>query len=147
VLRSLESDPEHRYRSARELAQALRSGLAGRGPLPIAEDPTRALGATEATRRIATDPATPVSPAPVPPRRQAPRRQPVAAPRQGRSFLGRLLRAIGVLLLIALLAAAIAGAVLLITDAGQDTGIGEFLRDNVPDQIQELRNLIEDNTG
>ena len=147
VLRSLESDPEHRYRSARELAQALRSGLAGRGPLPIAEDPTRALGATEATRRIATDPATPVSPAPVPPRRQAPRRQPVAAPRQGRSFLGRLLRAIGVLLLIALLAAAIAGAVLLITDAGQDTGIGEFLRDDVQDQIQELRNLIEDNTG
>jgi eukaryotic-like serine/threonine-protein kinase len=147
VLRSLESDPEARYGSARELARSLRDGLAGREVVPTGEAPTRALaGTTEATRRIATEPAPP---APRPTRRPPARPPPSAAPaaRRRRSLASRLGRTIGVLALILILAAVIAGAALLITQAGQETDVGEFLRDDVPDQIRELRDLIQRNTG
>jgi eukaryotic-like serine/threonine-protein kinase len=147
VLRSLESDPEARYGSTRELARSLRDGLAGREVVPTGEAPTRALaGTTEATRRIATEPAPPT---PRPARRPPARPQPSAAPaaRRRRSLASRLGRTIGVLALILILAAVIAGAALLITQAGQETDVGEFLRDDVPDQIRELRDLIQRNTG
>jgi eukaryotic-like serine/threonine-protein kinase len=147
VLRSLESDPQARYGSARELARSLRDGLAGREVPPTGEAPTRALaGATEATRRIATEPAPPTPrPARRPPAR--PRPSPARPTPGRRSFASRLARAIGILALILILAAVIAGAALLITQAGQDTDVGEFLRDDVPNQIRELRDLIQRNTG
>ena len=89
VLRSLEGDPGLRYSTARQLAVALRSGLAGQQPPVAAADaPTRALagGATEATRRLA-----PSKPPAAPARRgarAAPRRSAPAAkrpPRPGRA--------------------------------------------------------------
>jgi eukaryotic-like serine/threonine-protein kinase len=155
VLRSLEGDPAARYSTARELSRALDSGLAGREPAPPSDElPTDMLSPTptEATRRIEPDPATPVAPYPVPPRRAAepaPAPRPVPAPaaeRPRRSGASRLLRALGVLILIALLAAVIAGAVLLLTDAGQDTDIGQLIQDGLEDQIQSLRDFIEENT-
>lgn len=154
VLRSLEPNPAARYGSARELARALRSGLSGVEPPPATEAPTRALGATaptEATRRIPADPATPVSPQRVPPQRPPARARPApaATKRPGRSTGARLARALGVLLLIAILAAVIAGVVLLITDAGQQTDVGEFLDnlpDDVPNLVDDLENFIRDNT-
>jgi eukaryotic-like serine/threonine-protein kinase len=152
VLRSLESDVKERYGSARELSRALRTGLAGRQPPDPEDVPTRAMtGAppTEATRRMAPEPATPVSPQPVPARRPPPRQRPVitpAEPARRRSALGSVGRALGVLLLIGVLAAVIAGAVLLLTDAGQDTDLGSLLKDQVDQQIDSLRDFIEDNT-
>ena len=151
VLRSLEADVDRRYSSARELARALRAGLAGREPPPPEEAPTRTLGAgaaTEATRRMAPEPVTPVSQRPVS-RRPAARRPAAPAPAQPgrRTASNRLGRAIGVLLLIGVLAAVIAGAALLLTDAGQETDIGQLLKDNVSEQIRELEDLIRDNTG
>src|SRR5215218_491083 len=79
VLRSLESDPEGRYSTARELSAALGTGLAGREPAPAAGTaPTRALAGppTAATRRL---PAREPAPAPrsAPPR---PARRPAPAP-------------------------------------------------------------------
>jgi eukaryotic-like serine/threonine-protein kinase len=147
VLRSLESDPDARYGSARELARSLRDGLAGLETAPADQAPTRALaGTTEATRRIATEPAPPTPrPARRPPAR--PRASAAPAARGRRSLASRLARTIGILALILILAAAIAGAALLITQAGQETDVGEFLRDDVPDQIRELRDLIQRNTG
>jgi len=155
VLRSLEGDPAARYSSARELSRALDAGLAGREPAPPSDElPTNMLGttATEATRRIERDPATPVAPYPVPPRRApapAPAPRPVATPapqRPKRSAASRFWRAVGVLLLIAVLAAVIAGAVLLLTDAGQQTDIGQLIKDGIEDQVQSLRDFIEENT-
>jgi serine/threonine protein kinase len=153
VLRSLEGDLGARYSSARELSRALEAGLAGREPPPPSDElPTNMLGTapTEATRRIEREPATPVAPHPVAPRR---RPSPVAAPRPApaearpkRSAASRLGRAIGVLLLIAILAAVIAGAVLLLTEAGQDTDIGQLIRDELDDQIQSLEDFIRENT-
>ncbi len=125
VLRSLEGEAANRYSSARELSRALQAGLAGREP-PEPEDemPTNMMtpeDRTEATRRMEPDPATPVAPVPVAPRRRAaaqPRQVATPAPRAAgrpqRSGFSRFARAVGILVLIAVLAAVIAGAVLLI---------------------------------
>ena len=141
VLRSLEGDPGLRYSTARQLAVALRTGLAGQQPpQPAAEAPTRALagGTTEATRRLTPSRAR-SAPAPAPPRR-APRRRPAPVePRAGRSFASRLCSAIGIALVIALLAAVIAAVVLLTTNAGQNT---DLVKDNIPDQIQSIQDFL-----
>ena len=50
---------------------------------------------------------------------------------------------IGILLVIALLAAVIAAIVLLTTDAGQST---DLVKDNVPDQIRSLEDFIDSHT-
>jgi serine/threonine protein kinase len=153
VLKSLENDVESRYGSARTLATALRMGLAGEDPTTIdGEAPTRALvgdAPTGRTRRMPRDdPPTPAAPQPVPrPRRPTPaapaRRRP---PAKRRSAFGTVMRTLGALLLIAVLAAIIVAVVLLVTDAGQSTDIGELLRDTVDDQIQSLEDFIRDNT-
>ncbi len=155
VLRSLEGEAGARYSSARELSRALQAGLAGRvPPEPEDEMPTNMMtpeSRTEATRRMEPDPATPVAPAPVAPRRRpapAPRQPvtPAPAARPQRSAFSRFMRSLGILLLIAVLAAIIAGAVLLLTDAGQSTDIGQTIKDNIGDQIQALEDLISQNS-
>ena len=90
--------------------------------------------------RAAADP-TRRRPAPA----AAPRPAPAAQPKK-RSHAGRLGRALGILILIAILAAIIAGAVLLLTDAGQDTDIGQLIKDGLEDQIQTLEDFIRENT-
>jgi eukaryotic-like serine/threonine-protein kinase len=160
VLKALENDVADRYGSARALATALRKGLAGEDPTQIDGDaPTRAIAgagpATAPTRRIPRDePRTPAAPQPVSGRRPppapvppapAPRARRPAAPRR-RSAFGTFMRTLGVLLLIAVLAAIIVAVVLLVTDAGQQTDLGELLRDTVDDQLNELEKFIRDNT-
>jgi serine/threonine-protein kinase len=153
VLRALEGEVDHRYSTAKEFSAALRAGVAGREP-PAAsdEEPTRALlaggAATAATRAMdSPDIATPVSPEPAyrPPRRAA---APAPAPVQARRPSGgsRFLRALGVLFLVGILAAAIAIAVLVATDAGQGTDIGNAISDEINEQIDKLQELISDNT-
>jgi eukaryotic-like serine/threonine-protein kinase len=151
VLRALEGDASHRYRTAREFSRALRMGLAGQEPpVTASEAPTSALAgdATEATRRL--DPGTAPTayrPAPLPPPRPRPQARPVpvaAEPSAGPSAAGRLARALGILLLIGILAAAIAGAVLLLTDAGQQTDAGQLVRQELNDQIDSIRDFIHD---
>ena len=61
--------------------------------------------------------------------------------RPKRSAAGRVARAIGVLVLIAVLAALIAGGVLLLTDAGQGTDLGQTIKDGIEDQIQAIEDV------
>lgn len=151
VLRALEGEVANRYSSARELSRALETGLAGREPAqPEDEMPTSMLSGspTAATRRIDPSPATPVSPqAPLPPRRDAapPARRPAASARAlpKRSLAGRVGRTIAALALIAILAAVIAAVVLLVTDAGRSTDVGQFL-DGLPSDLPEVANEVED---
>jgi hypothetical protein len=56
------------------------------------------------------------------------------------------MRFLGALLLIGILAGVIAGVVLLITDAGQDTDLGQFISNEINDQIDSIRDLIRGNT-
>ena len=39
----------------------------------------------------------------------------------------------------------IAGAVLTLTDAGQDTNLGQTIRDNLGDQIQAIEDFVREN--
>ena len=99
---------------------------------------------TAATRRMQADPRTPVSPQPavpaprpVPPAPRA--RSARAAPRR-RSAGARVFRAIGIVILIAVLAAIVATAVLVLTDAGQHTDLGESIKGNM--MIRSRRSRI-----
>ena len=156
VLKALENDVENRYPSARTLAQALRMGYAGQDPTTLAgEAPTRALAGeplTGRTRRMPREEPTPSAPQPIPRPRQgrpAPAPAPPARARQAprkRSAFGTLMRTLGALLLVAVLAAIIVAVVLLVTDAGQQTDLGELIKDNVDEQLQQLETFIEENT-
>jgi serine/threonine-protein kinase len=153
VLRSLEADPALRYTTARELAAALRAGLTGTEPLlPDSEASTRAMSRTptSATRRLPLEePATaPTRRAPAP--RPAPRARPAApapAPAAAKSSTaGRVRRMIGLLLVIAILAAIIAAIVLVTTNAGQNTGPGELIKNEIHDQVQSIKDFIQSHT-
>jgi serine/threonine-protein kinase len=149
VLRALEGDVRNRYSTAREFSAALRAGIAGVEPPDAAhEAPTRVVGAapTEATRRMGGAPPAP--PPQRPARRPPPARRAAAPPaRSGRSPFGRFMRIVGLLILIAVLAALIAGGVLLLTDAGQSTDVGDFLKQELDQQIDSIRDFIGENTG
>jgi eukaryotic-like serine/threonine-protein kinase len=152
VLRALEGDPAHRYTTARELASALRRGLSGtEPPLADSEAATRAMTGTrtEATRHLpAEEPTPPTRRAPAP--RPAPRPRPAApAPAQAapRGTTGKRLRSlIGLILVILVLAGIIAAVVLVTTNAGQNTGPGELIKNEIHDQIQSIEDFIRDHT-
>ena len=145
VLVALETDPARRFAAAGELADALRRGLSGR----VARRATGATRVVGAAMRRPPPPGT--CPAPRPAARQrrpAPPPAPAARaqqrPRRGMRSIARNLLALIVLLL---LAAAVAAAVVVATgDQGGGINIEEVVKDNVQDQIDELRNLIEDNS-
>ena len=139
-------------------SRALEAGLRGEEPPPASDElPTDMLagsagdGRDQADGRSSRAPPSPArrrSPRPAPPRVRRPRRARRAAQRAPRQRSGgaRVLRAIGVLLLIAILAAIVAGGVLLLTDAGQDTDLGQTIKDNLNDQIQAIKDFIQQNT-
>ena len=143
VLRSVENERERRYQDAASLADALRGGLAGQAPPPgtRATSVLAAGAATTATRRIETPPP------PRPPRRPP---RPVITPaeqRPQRSAAARIGRAFGAILLMAIVAAIVAGLILLVTDAGQQTDLGQVIESSVNDQIQRLEDIIRENSN
>jgi eukaryotic-like serine/threonine-protein kinase len=148
VLRALENEPEDRYVDALAFAAALRAGLSGIAP--AAEAPTRALRRDRTAATRVAEPSTPTSPArPArPSRRSAPAPAPArrAPARRGRSGFSKLMRALGAVLLIALVAGIVAAAILLLTDAGTNTEIGQFLSDRISDSVDGLRDFLRQNS-
>jgi serine/threonine protein kinase len=148
VLRALESDPARRYASANQLAQGLRDGLAGFDvTAPLEEDtPTRALREEDddlATRRLPrTEYRRPAAP---PPRRPAPPARARAAPRRPSAF-ARMMRTLGALVALVLIAAAVAAAVIFATDNASGPELRRIGGDTVDQVVQELRDFINDNT-
>jgi serine/threonine-protein kinase len=146
VLRSLEGDPALRYSTARELSAALLAGGAGReppGPDGGGTAPTRMLSSepTGATRRL---PAETTPPARRP--RATARSRPAARAAAGkpkRSVAKRIRAAIGVLLVIAILAGVVAGIVLLTTNAGQNT---DLIKQTIPDTVKTVKEFINSHT-
>jgi serine/threonine protein kinase len=141
VLVALESDPTRRFAAAGELADALRRGLTGESPARTAQ--TRVLddSPTSATRHM---PRTrgqrqrrPVQPR----QRQAPaqpqRRR--RAPQVARNLLG--------LIAILLLAAVVAAVVVLASGGGGGKiDLDQVVKQNVNDQIDALKQVVDDNT-
>ncbi len=156
----LERDPDARYPSTLEMARGLEAGLQGmeteatRRLTGIAaaapsEDATRALGqvtaATNAMRTRRTGAHAPSqaqrlqAPASAPPRRAAPARE------EGRRRGGRRLGSFFTVL--ALLAAAVAVTLALLASSGSGGDpIAPVSRDNVDQQLNDLRQFLRDNT-
>jgi serine/threonine protein kinase len=145
----LEREPGSRYRSALELAQAIEAGMHGQATdatrrLALSDagtDATRALDATSATRampRTSYAPPAYTEPTAPPPRRRDDREARRAARR-------RRMASFFALLLVLAAIAAVAVAVIASQDNGGG-GVSPVDADNVQQQIQELRQLIQDNT-
>ena len=100
--------------------------------------PTRLLGRDESASPAAAEPVAP-RPAPARPR-------PRPAPARRRSGGVRMLRLVGLVLVVLLLAAIIATVVLLTTNAGQNTNISQFIKHSVPDQVKSLFDFIGSHT-
>jgi serine/threonine protein kinase len=146
----LERDPGSRYRSALEMAQALESGLQGEATqatrrLALADtDATRASDATSATRAMPRTAYAPAPPAPAYAETAAPaeRRDRRAAARAARRR--RMASFFALLLVVAAIAAV--GIALLAADDGGGGGVSPVNEDQVEQQLQELRDFIQENT-
>jgi serine/threonine-protein kinase len=143
----LEREPGSRYRSALEMAQAIEAGLHGESTaatraLSLSDiDATRGLDETSATRAMPrTSYAPPAYPEPTapPPRRRDDREARRAARRR------RMATFFALLLVIAAIAA-VAVAVIATQDSGGD-GVSPVNADDVQEQVDQLRQLIEENT-
>jgi serine/threonine protein kinase len=143
----LEREPSARYRSAIEMAEAIEAGLHGEATeatrrLSLVDDmdATRALDATSATQAM---PRTSYAPAPAyaepsaaPARREAAEARRAARRRRLASFFALLL----------VLAAIAAVGVALIASGDNGGGVTPVDAGDVQQQIQELRQFLDDNT-
>jgi eukaryotic-like serine/threonine-protein kinase len=160
ISRALEHHPEDRYADAREMEHALREGLRGVSPAPTTatralreEEPsTRMLEGTAATTalpRTGSRPRRrlePLEEAP-PPRRPAPpppgRRAATARPRKRNRGLRRFLALVGVVVLVA---AGIAIYQAVGSGSTKAVKLNEQIRGNVDQAVDDIKQLIEDNT-
>jgi serine/threonine-protein kinase len=145
---ALERDPDDRYDTALQFAQALEAGLHGHATEATQRmaataygdgDATRAIETTAATRALPRTRSRPAPPpaAPATPASGAPRTDPRRAERNRR--LGRFFA-----LVAALLAVLIVGLVLLSAEGGGD--VEPVIRDSVERQVDGLRQFLEENT-
>jgi eukaryotic-like serine/threonine-protein kinase len=157
VERSLAADPAERYASARDMKVAIGEALRGRDSAA-----TIALEAAAAERRDATA-VTQLARAEAPlPTRVMPRPEPAAAPRRPRRAerraerparpikprrrRGRFTRFMAMLFLFMLIVTVVAAVVILNLDTSESRHFEHVVRDRVDDQIQGLRDLIDEAT-
>jgi len=143
ILVSLRSDPAARYGSALELGEAVEAGLHDE-----VTDATQALE-TQATQAMASETgatqALGTQSRPAPPRRRA---APAAAPARrapDRAALARRRRRRLSLLLLGLLLLAAGVAVALVLAQATETRVERVVEERFPNQVEGLRDLIEDN--
>jgi hypothetical protein len=118
-------------------------------PPEESEAPTRNLAAGTAPTRVlgGEEPVTPAVGQPVRRRAAPPPRRPLPPEPGKRSGASRFARAVGFVLLVLVLAGLIAGAVLLLTNSGSKTDVAQWIKSNVPDQVNTLIQFIKDHTG
>jgi serine/threonine protein kinase len=159
VARALEREPADRFPDAASMEQALSGAMRGIAP-PEPTAATRALDRTEATRLLdGTSVTTPLArtqataprrrrlePIAEPPRRpaRAAAAPPVAAPRRRPRSVWRAIRT---LLVLVILAAVAAGAYVLVSESGQrGVQLKEQIEGDVNQAVQEIQDLINENT-
>jgi eukaryotic-like serine/threonine-protein kinase len=158
VDRALALDPRDRFASAEEMRQALADGARGVGPLPD-EDATHVLGAQTAPTSVSPrrDPATVDQPAvvarqPQPSRRPTP--APAAAPPAAREARraprrrrrGAFRRFITLVLILILVAAGTAAAIIGTSNDSNSVHVRQIVGDKAQQVIDEIQQLVEDNT-
>ena len=150
---SLDPDPGARYPSALDMAKALEAGLHGETTeitrrLAIGDndlDPTRTLDATAATRALSSTRVAP--PAPVTPREPVPARAPASAERDPRELRrAATRRRWGIFLALLAVLVAVVVVVIALSSTGGGSGAQAPDANDVQQQIQELRDFIEQNT-
>ena len=162
VARALSLEPDDRYAGALAMGEALRSGERGVEP-PMARLASEGTAATafleqddrtEATRALprertdatsALPPRPPVAPRPPRPRspaRPQPAPVPAGEPRRRRGMR----RALGLLLLVLLLAAAGIGAIIYADGRSSNPQLRESFGEDVDQAVQDVKDLIDDNT-
>ncbi len=147
VLRGLENEPEDRYVDALAYGAALRAGLSGIAP--ASEATTRLVDSrsTAATRVAPREPRTPTAPARAArPRRTSPAPRQAVTPTRKRSRFASFMRGLFAILMIAIVAGLIAAVILLATDAGQQTDLGQFIGDRYDQSIDKISQFINDQT-
>jgi eukaryotic-like serine/threonine-protein kinase len=164
VDRALALDPRDRYPDAESFRDALTDGMRGVGPTEITRavasptEATRALGpATERTnvapRTEARAPRAPRTPRPAPtgaprtgpatiaPPAGGPARQAAVSPRKG-----RMRRTLAMLFVLALLAAGAIAAVVATSNSSNAVKLRQTVYDNVNQAVDQMQQLIDDNT-
>jgi len=141
VLVALESDPSRRFAAAGELADALRRGLTGESPVRTAQ--TRVLGGDSPTDSTRHMPRTRTQRQ----RRPVQPRQRQAAPPARRRRAPQVARNLLAIIAILLLAAAVAAIVVLASSSGGGKiNLDQVVKQNVNDQIDALKQVVDDNT-
>jgi len=147
VMRALEGDKAYRFNTAAALSDGLQRGLRGEDvTLQMSEEPPTPPEfpqAETATRPLERTARTAHRPAPPPPRYTLP--QAAARPKK-RSFMrsfGRFL--MGVIALI-LIAAVVAGTVIVLTDRAATVKVREWTGKSVDKLTDELKQAVKDNT-
>jgi predicted Ser/Thr protein kinase len=145
--RCLASDPRHRYATAMEMREAIEEAALGRdAAVTVALEaagqgstaPQTYAGATAATE-VAVSPPPPAVAYPSEPARYPPTR---ARRRSG----GGVTRFLALLFLFVLIAAIVAAVIVLTSDTSQSQHFEQVVRDSVKDQVQGLRDLIDQGT-
>jgi len=140
----LARDPASRYASALDMARSLEAGLQGEDTGATAllgsdEDATKALtGVTAATQAMRTGRTQ--APATAAPRTAAPSRRREAKPAQRKRGRGSMAAILTILALAAIV-------IIALLSSGSETQVQPVDRDDVQQQIDGLRNLIQRNTG
>jgi serine/threonine-protein kinase len=156
---ALHRDPEERYPDAAAMEKALRDGLRGRAP---ATEATWAAEDTAATRMLSPTSATSAMPrtssqtAPhrrlepiaesAPPPRRAPARHAAAPPPRKKKSGSGMGPFVGLLVVLALVAAGIVGYQTLGGSSNKSVQLRQDVKGQANDAIDQLRGLIEDNT-
>ena len=155
VATALAPEPDHRYRGAAEMREGIRAGMDGRDSAAtqvlataatrVASPPPPAADSA-ATRVMRPTPAP--APAP-PPRQKAPSRraQRRAAPPPKRKRRGRFARFMALVFLFLLLATVVAALVIINIDGSQAQDFEQVVRDEIQNQIDGIRDLIDSATG
>lgn len=153
VMRALDPDPGIRYRSAAEMSDGLQRGLLGEDvTVPLAsasaEARTRVARAETATRPLErsartsrtsegeSPPLPPVSSVNLPPRPRVPRR----------SLASRTFRFLGGVLVLVLIAAAVAGGVLTLTDRSATVKVRNWTERSVDGLTGDFSDYVRQNT-
>jgi eukaryotic-like serine/threonine-protein kinase len=163
VARALAREPGERFADAASMESALAGAVRGVAP-PEPTEATRAMDETEATQALertalttplartqATAPKRrrlePIDEPPSPPRRAPARAAAAAAPAARRRRPSNAVRALRALLLLAVLAAIGVGAYVLTTETGQrGVQLKEQIQGDVNQAVQEIEDLINENT-
>jgi serine/threonine-protein kinase len=153
VARSLAPDPGERYRSAIEMREAIEEAASGRDSAATIALET-AVTTRLATRRVEVAPPAPGPPPPQPvrtrePARRARRAAPVPArpaPRARRRRRGVFSRFFALLFLFLMIAAIVAGVVVINSGSQKAREFARVTKDTVNEQVDGLRNLIDDAT-